>query len=201
MTLRSSKTDWLPASKLSLNIGGAKTYIFVFSSSLQLIWSITGMNVELKRHFPRNAAKNAWNRCDQIHFCQTSVPWGLYTFVISSCGSIMSLLAFHIYCFSPAVGILHPALIYNAIVIDLNFTIFLIFLPATFSRYSKLSYMPTSLLLEACSLMNVILDIVIFLSFLIKTLYETEMPRWLRRVIASIRASAEYRYIAIRRGI
>lgn len=89
----------------------------------------------------------------------------------------MSFLAFHIYCFSPAIGILHLDLIHNAIVIDLNFTISLIFLLATFSQSSKLSYIPLSLLLETCFLINTILDVIIFLSFLIKTLYKTEMPR------------------------
>lgn len=201
MTLRSLKTDWLPASKLSPNIEGANAYASVFSSSLQLIRSIIGMGAELESDSPGNAAKNAWNRYDQTHCWRIWVPWLPYTFAASTWGSIMSLLALHIHCLRPVAGILYPALIHNGIVTDLNLTVSPILLLVTFSLYLKLSHVPTSLLLEACSLMNAPLDVVILLSFCKRTLYKTDKPRWLRRVIALTQALAKYRYIIIRSGI
>lgn len=62
-------------------------------------------------------------------------------------------------------------------VIDLNFIISLILLLITFCQYSKLSHMPTNLLLDACFEMNAIVNIMILLNFLIKILYEIEIPR------------------------
>lgn len=129
------------------------------------------------------------------------MPWDPYTCTVSTWGSIIFLLISHIHCFKRIVGILHPALIHKTIVTNQNLTISPIFLPAMFFLYLKLSHMPTSLLLKTYFLMNVALDVVIFLNFLKRTLYVTNNPRWLRRVIISIQAPAEYRYIAIRREI
>ena len=175
MTLRSSKTDWLQASKLSINIEGAKAYVFIFLSSLQLIRSSTGMDVELERYICSNFPKNAWNRCDRTHCCQTSMLWDPYTFVLSFWGLIISFLPFHIHCFTPAAGILHMVLIHNDIVTNLNYTISPVLLPTTFSWYLKLLHMPTSLLLKAYFLINPILDILIFLNIFMKTIYKTKM--------------------------
>lgn len=89
----------------------------------------------------------------------------------------MSLLGSQIHCLRPITGIFHPDLIYNAIVKDLNFTVSSILLLATFSLYSKLSHVPISRLLEARSLINTTLDVVILLSFLMRMLYKIEMRR------------------------
>ena len=47
-----------------------------------------------------------------------------------------------------ATSILSSVLIHNAIITDLNFTLPSVFLLATFFLYSKLSHLPTCLLLE-----------------------------------------------------
>lgn len=177
MTLESLKTDWLPKSKLSLNTERAKAYTSVLSSSLRIIQSILGMFAELESDFWGNVAKNAWNWCDWIHCCQTWVPSRPYIFAPNTSRLIMSLFVFHIYCFRPNARILYQALIHNTIVTDLNLTISLILLRATFSLYSKLSHILTSLLLKACSLMNAVLDVIIFPNFLKKMLYKTDKPK------------------------
>lgn len=122
ITIRFSKTDWLSATKLSLKIEEAYAYTSVLLSSLHLIRSIIGMDAELNDDFSRNAAKKAWNPCNQTYCYQTSVPC-LYTFSTSIQRSIISLLAFYIYFFRPVAGIFHPDLIYKAIVTDLNLKI------------------------------------------------------------------------------
>lgn len=198
MTLRSSKTEWLLVKKLLLNIKGAYTYVSILPSSLYLIWLIIGMGTKLKNDFSENTIKNAWNQYDQMHCCQIWVLC-LHTFSTNIWGLIISLFASYIYSFRSIAGIFHSDLIYKTIVTNLNFIIFPIFLPVTFFLYLKLSHISTSLLLNVCFLMNTILNMGIPLNFLKKILYETDKPKWLRKVIALTRALAKYRYIAVKR--
>lgn len=69
---------------------------------------------------------------------------------------------FYIYFFRPINRIFYIFLIQKAIVINLNFIILLILFFITFSQYSKLFYMPTSLKLDIYSLIKVVLDKIIF---------------------------------------
>ncbi len=119
--------------------------------------------------------------------------------LVSSRGFRTSLFRFHIVCFKSSSGIYQPFWIHKTIVIDLNFTVSLIRLPYTFSWYSKLSHVPTSWQLLAYCLIHFLFIKVILQSLLCRNLYETERPRWLRSVIISTLAPAEYMYKAMRR--
>lgn len=161
---------------------------------------IINIGTKLNSNFLGNTAKNAWNQCNQTHYYQIWVSC-LYTFFTNIQGSIISLLTFHIHYFRLIKRIFYLDLIYKAIIRDLNLTISPILLLAKFFLYLKLFYLSTSLLLKACSLMNIILNVVILLSFFKKILYNINNPRWLKKIIALTQVLAKYRYIAIRKEI
>lgn len=177
MTLRSLKTNWLPTTELSLYIKRPKAYASVFPSNLQLICLITGMDTKLVRDSLRNAIKNARSWFDLTHSCWISVPYGSHTFISSFSRSTISLLASYIHKFRPDIGILHLTLVYNAIVTDLKLIMSSNLLSAMFSLYLKLFRVPSSLLFEPCSLINVVLNVVILLSIFMKIVYKIVMIR------------------------
>lgn len=158
------------------------------------------MSIKLDSNSLGNAAKNAWNQYNQMHCCQTWVLC-LYTFSTSIWGSIISFFASHIYFFRSIAGIFYLDLIHKAKVIDLNLTISLIPLSATFSLYSKLFYIPISFLLKVYSLINIVLDMVIFFSFLKKMLYKINKLKWLKKIIVSTQAPTIYKDIVIKKEI
>lgn len=102
-----------------------------------------------------------------------------------------SLFASYIYYFKLVDRIHYLFLIHRAIVIDLNFIILPIFLTTTFSRYPKLSQDSISLQLVACCLIKVVQKDIILFSLFKSTLYDTEKPKWLRKIMASVLAQAK----------
>lgn len=65
------------------------------------------------------------------------------------------------------------------------------------SLYLKLSHVLISLQLEPWALIKAKLDTVIFFNFLKSTLYKTDIPRQLRRVMISTLTPIKYEYITI----
>lgn len=63
--------------------------------------------------------------------------------------------------------------------------------------YSKLSYMLTSLQLEAWALIKAELDAIMLFNFLKSMLYKTDILRQLKKIIISTLILVKYRYIAI----
>lgn len=136
--LRSSKTDILPLSELSLNIDRPKTCALVFCSTLQSIQLRADMDVEYNSLIDRNATTNNQKRWNLMYWWQTQESSGPNTSMLNLQRSIISCFSSQIHRLRRLSGIFLLALIQSAIIMDLNFTMSLIVSPTTFSSYLKL---------------------------------------------------------------
>lgn len=189
-----------PAIELLLNIDRAYAKALVHPSFLHSIILIVGIDMVYNSFSSRNLALKVLNQCERTHYLRMLLSTGPKTFSITSRACNKSLVISHIDCFRSIEGICQPFLIQRAIVTNLNFAVSPTSSAYTFSRYSKLSHDPISLQLVLCFFIHTMLKEVISFSFFCNTSYETEIPRWFKRVIALTLVLAQYKYSVMKSG-
>lgn len=117
-------------------------------------------------------ALKALNLCNYIHCLYMLLPIEPNILSITSWNCTKSFIISHIDYLRTSEDICQLFLIQRAMVTGLNLTVSLTCLPCTISRYSKLSYNPTSLRLVLCFLIYIMLKEVISFCFFCRISYK-----------------------------
>lgn len=167
----------IPAVELLLCIERAYVNASVRPSFRQSMILREGMETEYSNASHGKSARKALNRWDQTHFFRMPTAWKPNTVFMTSRDCSKSFITFHIDCLRPISSICQLFLIQRAIVTDRNLTVSPIRSPCIFSRYLKLSHVPTSLRLVLCCLIYATPRKVIAFSLFCRTSYKTESPK------------------------